>query len=62
METVDAGDSLSSAFRRILGDFRKRYVLYFAPEHIEGSVFHALDVRVKRDGAEVHARRGYLAR
>ena len=54
------GDSLGSTFRRTLADFRASYVLYFTPQGVAGSGSHTIDVRVKQDGAEVRARRGYM--
>ncbi len=61
VEVVDPGGSLESAFRRMLTEFRRSYVLYFAPNG-ERSGFHTLAVRVRRNGVDVHARRGYTAR
>jgi VWFA-related protein len=62
VETVEPGASLGSAFRKMLLDFRKSYVLYFVPTGVGRTGFHALDVRVKRPGVDVRARRGYAAR
>lgn len=59
VETVDAGDSLSGAFRRMLTDFRSSYVLHFVPQGVETAGFHTLDVQVNRPGVDVRARRGY---
>jgi VWFA-related protein len=56
------GDSLASMFRRVLADFRSSYVLYFTPRGVDRAGSHTLQVRVKQDGAEVRARRGYLWR
>jgi VWFA-related protein len=58
--TTTYGESLASTFRRVLGDFRTSYVLYFTPTGVERQGAHTLDVRVKRAGAAVHARRGYV--
>jgi VWFA-related protein len=58
--TTAAGENLASTFRRTLADFRSSYVLYFTPQGVAPSGAHSLDVRVKQDGAEVRARRGYL--
>lgn len=54
------GDSLASTFRRVLSDFRTSYVLYFTPTGVERQGSHTLDVKVKRAGVAVHARRGYV--
>ncbi len=55
-----AGDNLASTFRRTLADFRASYVLYFTPTGVARSGSHTIDVRVKQDGADVRARRGYM--
>jgi len=56
------GESLASTFRRVLADFRSSYVLYFTPANVDRAGSHTLQVRVKQDGAEVRARRGYMWR
>ena len=53
-------ESLASTFRRALADFRASYVLYFTPQGVDRSGSHTIDVRVKQDGADVRARRGYI--
>ena len=55
-----AGESLASTFRRTLTDFRASYVLYFTPQGVALSGAHTIDVRVKQDGTDVRARRGYV--
>ena len=55
-----AGENLASTFRRTLADFRASYVLYFTPQSVAPSGSHTIDVRVKQNGAEVRARRGYI--
>lgn len=57
---VEPGESLSSRFRRMLQDFRSSYVLYFTPRGVERTGAHTLDVRVKKQGMDVRARRGYV--
>jgi VWFA-related protein len=57
-----ADDDLSSTFRRVLSEFRASYVLYFTPRDVERAGVHALDVRIKRPGVEVRARRSYVWR
>jgi VWFA-related protein len=54
-----AGENLASTFRRTLADFRASYVLYFTPQGVAPGGPHTIDVRVKQDGTEVRARRGY---
>lgn len=55
-----AGEDLAPTFRRTLADFRASYVLYFTPQGVARSGSHTIDVRVKQNGVEVRARRGYL--
>jgi VWFA-related protein len=55
-----AGENLASTFRRTLADFRASYVLYFTPQGVVPSGSHSIDVRVKQNGTEVRARRGYI--
>ena len=54
------GENLASTFRRALADFRASYVLYYTPQGVARAGSHTIDVRVKRDGTEVRARRGYI--
>ena len=54
------GENLASTFRRTLADFRSSYVLYFTPQGVERGGSHTIDVRVKQDGTQVRARRGYI--
>jgi Ca-activated chloride channel family protein len=60
--TVKSGENLTSKFRRMVQDFRSSYVLYFSPRGVERAGPHTLEVRVKRPGVEVRARRGYIWR
>ncbi|MND08578.1 hypothetical protein D3C83_313030 [compost metagenome] len=60
--TVKTGENLTSKFRRMVQDFRSSYVLFFTPSGVERVGPHTLDVRVKRPGVEVRARRGYVWR
>jgi VWFA-related protein len=60
--STSPGENLASTFRRVLADFRSSYVLYFTPKGVDRSGSHSLDVRVKQEGTEVRARRGYLWR
>jgi VWFA-related protein len=54
------GENLAATFRRTLADFRASYVLYFTPQGVDHTGSHTIDVRVKQDGADVRARRGYI--
>jgi Ca-activated chloride channel family protein len=59
---VGDGMDLTGTFRRVLNDFRSAYVLYYTARGVEPGGYHTIEVRVKRDGAQVQARRGYFAR
>ena len=55
-------NNLQSAFRRIDEDMRFHYVLTYAPQNQQfDGQFREIDVKVKRPGARVFARRGYFA-
>jgi Ca-activated chloride channel family protein len=61
-----AGERLSSSlgglqktFRRVVDNFRSRYVLSYAPSGVPNSGWHSIDVRVKGRTYKVAARRGY---
>ena len=56
---VGGSTDLSEAFRRVLNDFRSAYVLYYNARGVDRDGYHAIDVKVKREGAIVQARRGY---
>jgi VWFA-related protein len=58
--STTSGESLASTFRRTLADFRASYVLYFTPQGVDRSGQHTIDVRVKQEGTDVRARRGYI--
>ncbi len=51
---------LRDAFERVVGEFRSRYLLTYAPTGVESAGWHALEVRVRGRGRRVQARRGYL--
>ena len=55
-------NDLGSAFRRITEDNRFHYLLTYSPSNVEfDGKFRKIQVRVKRDGVQVFARKGYLA-
>ncbi len=57
--TIDA-NSLSSAFDRLVDSNSRYYVLgYTPPDDPRDGRFHKIDLRVKRPGLKVTARRGY---
>jgi hypothetical protein len=55
-------NDLGSAFRRIEEDNRFHYMLTYSPknERFDGK-FRTINVRVRRDGAQVFSRKGYFA-
>jgi Ca-activated chloride channel family protein len=53
-------DMLASTFTRVAQELRSQYLLAFTPETLDGKP-HKLDVRVKRPGVTVRARKSYLA-
>jgi VWFA-related protein len=55
-------NDLSSAFRRIDEDNRFHYLLTYSPSNPEfDGKFRTIQVKVRRDGAQVFARKGYIA-
>ena len=57
---VTSGSDLTTAFQKILQNFRSRYVLAYSPRGVAEGGFHRLEVRVKRRGLTVKARPGYI--
>ena len=55
---TDASSNLNAVFHQILDEFRSAYVLLYDAKGVERG-YHELEVRVKRDGVNVSARRGY---
>lgn len=53
-------DELAPTFTRVSQELRSQYLLGFAPETLDGKV-HKLEVRVKKPGMTVRARRSYVA-
>jgi Ca-activated chloride channel family protein len=53
-------DSLRETFVRVVNDFKSRYILTYTPEGVESGGWHAIDVRLKGQRADITARRGYL--
>lgn len=58
---VASSSNLSAAFRTVLNEFRSAYVLYYSPHGVDRAGYHRIEVKVKRDGAQVQARRGYFS-
>jgi len=57
---IESSKDLAGEFRKILEDFRSRYILTFVPRGVAEGGFHRLDVRVRRGGLTVKARPGYI--
>jgi len=62
VEPVSSGDDLRATFRRVLTDFRTSYVLHFVPRDVARAGVHTIEVRVKRVGVDVRARKSYTWR
>jgi VWFA-related protein len=58
---LDAGDfdRLQTTLENVLDEFRRRYVIAYAPQGVADAGWHTLEVRVKRRGVTVRARPGY---
>jgi len=52
--------ALAETFRRIVREFRTRYLLTYSPRNVAPDGWHAIDVKLKNRRGEVRARRGYL--
>ena len=57
---VGSDSDFAAAFRRVLGEFRSAYVLYYTPRGVDARGYHTLEVKVKPTDARVQARRGYF--
>ena len=53
-------DDLGATFARVADELHHQYTLGFSPEKLDGKT-HTIDVRVKRPGITVRARRSYVA-
>jgi Ca-activated chloride channel family protein len=58
---IESTEHLDATFRRILEEFRHRYLISFSPQGVSDGGWHELDVRVKGRGLTVRARPGYLS-
>jgi Ca-activated chloride channel family protein len=54
------GADLSSTFTRVAQELHSQYVIGFTPENMDGKL-HTLQVRIKRQGMTVRARKSYVA-
>jgi VWFA-related protein len=57
---IQSNSEIDQAFRRILDEFRHRYLLSFTPNGVDRSGWHRLQVRAKKAGVSVKARPGYM--
>jgi len=57
---IESSSRLDEAFVRVLDQFRHRYLFSYTPRGVERRGWHRLEVRVKRRGALVRARPGYV--
>jgi VWFA-related protein len=60
--TLAAGPNLAATLARTVEDFQTYYSLGYAAPHIGDGKYHAIEVRVKREGARTRYREGYLDR
>jgi Ca-activated chloride channel family protein len=58
--TLESGADLAATFLRVVDELRHQYVLGFSPTTADGKL-HDLDVRVKKPGMSVRARKNYRA-
>jgi len=58
---VESTRNLHQTFARVLDEFRHRYLVSYQPRGVPRGGWHPLEVRVKKAGASVKARPGYLA-
>jgi VWFA-related protein len=56
---TSSSDRLQVIFLEILAEVKTRYILTYSPPGPVRSGWHDLEVKVKRKGVDVHARRGY---
>jgi VWFA-related protein len=56
---ADSSARLPETFERVLSAMKTRYVLQYDPADVARAGMHRLDVRVKRPGMDVRARRSY---
>jgi hypothetical protein len=57
---LQKGDDLSNAFLAAIESFRTSYILRYKPTTLAAKGWHDVDVRVKKGGYTVRARRGYF--
>jgi hypothetical protein len=57
---LGASDDLSATFARIAEELHRQYWLAFTPGKLDGKI-HEIEVKVKRRGMDVRARKSYFA-
>ena len=57
---MDASEDLSGTFARIAEELHRQYWMAFTPTKLDGKV-HEIEVKVKRRGMDVRARKSYFA-
>jgi hypothetical protein len=57
---VDSATALPEAFLKILEASNARYILRYEPTGVEHAGRHKLEVKVRRRGVDVRARREYV--
>lgn len=57
---IESSAQIAAEFRKILEDFRSRYVLTYIPRGVTAGGYHRLEVRVRRGQTKVTARPGYF--
>lgn len=58
---IESTRALAATLGALMRDFRQRYLLSYTPDGVARGGWHTLDVRVKRRGASVKARKGYFS-
>lgn len=59
---VDKGAPLAETFRRVVAQYRQRYLLTYTPTGSSAPGWHRLEVRLRNRAGTVVAREGYMAR
>jgi Ca-activated chloride channel homolog len=57
---AERSDDLRERFVRVVKEFKSRYILTYTPRNVASGGWHSLEVGLKRQRADVQARRGYL--
>jgi VWFA-related protein len=58
--TLEPGESISGAFKRLIDDYRAGYILQYVPQGVSASGWHEVTVSVTKSGRyDVRARKGY---